>query len=81
MQINQIFIKHVSEDSLRIVRILSIDILKLRLVRIVLIATLIFQMAMTLIQIYFFCCVLTLMDFVKYSLMFFGMFYVIAVYI
>jgi hypothetical protein len=80
MQINQIFIKHVSEDSLRIVRILSIDILKLRLVRIVLIATLIFQMAMTLIQIYF-CCVLTLMDFVKYSLMFFGMFYVIAVYI
>jgi hypothetical protein len=75
MQINQIFIKHVSEDSLRIVRILSIDILKLRLVRIVLIATLIFQMAMTLIQIYFFCCVLSLLDFVKYSTVFFGMFY------
>ncbi|XP_068897267.1 uncharacterized protein [Tenebrio molitor] len=69
--------KPLKDDSLRIVRILSIDILKLRFVRILLKATLIFQAAMTLIQIYFFCCVLTLMDFVKYSPMFFGMFYVI----
>ncbi|CAH1378823.1 unnamed protein product [Tenebrio molitor] len=67
--------KPLKDDSLRIVRILSIDILKLRFVRIILVATLILQMAMTLIQIYFFCCVLTLMDFVKYSSMFFGMFY------
>jgi hypothetical protein len=74
-QINHILIKHVSEDSLRIVRILSSDILKLRFVRIVFIAALIFQMAMTLIQIYFFCCVLSLLDFVKYSTVFFGMFY------
>jgi hypothetical protein len=81
MQINQIFIKHVSEDTLWIVRILSNDILKLRFVRIVLIATLIFQMAMTLIQIDFFCYVLSLKDCVKFSPIFLGMFYVIAVYI
>jgi hypothetical protein len=77
MQINQILIKNVSEDSLRIVRILSSDILKLRFVRIVFIATLILQMAMTPIQIYFSCCVLSLLDFVKYGPVFFGMFYVI----
>jgi hypothetical protein len=77
MQINQIFIKHVPEDSLWIVRILSNDILKLRFVRIVLTVTLIYQMALSLIQIYFFSCVLSLLDLVKYSPVFFGMFYVI----
>jgi hypothetical protein len=67
----------ISDDSLWIIRIMAIDILKLKFTKILLSVTLIFQFVLTAIEFYFFVCIFSFTDIVKYSPLFFGMIYVI----
>jgi hypothetical protein len=59
------FMSNISDDSLWIIRIMAVDVLKLRLTKILLSFTLIFH------------CIFSFTDIVKYSPIFFGMIYVI----
>jgi hypothetical protein len=67
----------ISDDSLWIIRIMMVDVLKLRLTKILLHFTLIFHLVFTAIQIYFVACVFSFTDIIKYSPIFFGIIYVI----
>jgi hypothetical protein len=71
------FMSYISDDSLWIIRIMAIDILKLKFTKILLSVTLIFQFVLTAIEFYFFVCIFSFTDIVKYSPLFFGMIYVI----
>jgi hypothetical protein len=67
----------ISDDSLWIIRIMMVDVLKLRLTKILLHFTLIFHLVFTAIQIYFVACVFSFTIIIKYSPIFFGIIYVI----
>ncbi|XP_044262283.1 uncharacterized protein LOC123009825 [Tribolium madens] len=63
-------------DPLWIVRLLAVDILNKPFTRFLMTIVLLFHIAVLLIQIYFICFIQTFDDFIKYSAVFFAMFYI-----
>jgi hypothetical protein len=64
------------DDSLWLIRLLSVDTLKSKFTKILLTSTLIFHLILWIIQIFFHFCIFDVDDFIKFGPEMFAMFYV-----
>jgi hypothetical protein len=63
-------------DPLWVIRLLTVDNLKLKFTKILLTSTLIFHLILLIIQIFFHFCILDIDDFIKFGPEIFAMFHV-----